>query len=90
MTSNTGNFRRTLLGIALCSGLGIAMLPAAAQGVIGIECLESKSALRGVLARLEHAATALTTTADNDCRVPKDSLWLDLICLPSTTCLQKN
>jgi len=40
------------------------MLPAAAQGVIGIECLESNRALREVLAKLEHAATALTTTAE--------------------------
>jgi uncharacterized surface protein with fasciclin (FAS1) repeats len=39
MTSNTGNFRRTLLGIALCSGLGIAMLPAAAQANY---CMKSK------------------------------------------------
>ena len=40
------------------------MLPAAAQGVIGIECLESKSALREVLSKLEHPSTALTTTAE--------------------------
>ena len=40
------------------------MLPAAAQGVIGIECLESNSALRDVLAKLEHAPTALTTAAE--------------------------
>lgn len=40
------------------------MLPAAAQGVIGIECLESNSALREVLAKLEHAPTALTTAAE--------------------------
>jgi len=40
------------------------MLPAAAQGVIGIECLESNNALRNVLAKLEHPATALTTAAE--------------------------
>ena len=40
------------------------MLPAAAQGVIGIECLESNKALRSVLAKLNHAPTALTTTAE--------------------------
>lgn len=40
------------------------MLPAAAQGVIGIECLDSNAALRAILARLEHATTALTTTAE--------------------------
>ena len=40
------------------------MLPAAAQGVIGIECLEAATELRAVLARLEHAPTALTTAAE--------------------------
>jgi hydroxymethylbilane synthase len=40
------------------------MLPAAAQGVIGIECLASNSSLRAVLAKLEHAPTALTTIAE--------------------------
>lgn len=40
------------------------MLPAAAQGVIGIECLASNSGLRAVLAKLEHAPTALTTIAE--------------------------
>ena len=40
------------------------MLPAAAQGVIGIECLESNSALRSVLGKLNHEPTAQTTTAE--------------------------
>lgn len=40
------------------------MLPAAAQGVIGIECVAAAAELRTVLARLEHAPTALTTTAE--------------------------
>ena len=40
------------------------MLPAAAQGVIGIECLESNSELRSVLDVLNHEPTALTTIAE--------------------------
>jgi len=40
------------------------MLPAAAQGVIGIECLESNNELRAVLDKLNHAPTAQTTTAE--------------------------
>ena len=40
------------------------MLPAAAQGVVGIECLASASKLRAILARLEHAPTAQTTAAE--------------------------
>lgn len=40
------------------------MLPAAAQGVIGIECLVSNDALRTVLANLNHDPTALTTAAE--------------------------
>ena len=40
------------------------MLPAAAQGVIGIECLESNVGLRAVLERLEHAPTSRTTLAE--------------------------
>ena len=37
------------------------MLPAAAQGVIGIECLESNDALRAILNKLTLEATARTT-----------------------------
>jgi hydroxymethylbilane synthase len=40
------------------------MLPAAAQGVIGIECLESNADLRHVLAALNHETTVLTTRAE--------------------------
>jgi hydroxymethylbilane synthase len=40
------------------------MLPAAAQGVIGIECLENDAELRAVLAHLDHAPTVQTTAAE--------------------------
>lgn len=40
------------------------MLPAAAQGVVGIECLESNTGLRAVLNKLNHLPTAKTTTAE--------------------------
>ena len=40
------------------------MLPAAAQGVIGIECLSERGDLRAVLGRLEDAETAKTTVAE--------------------------
>ena len=40
------------------------MLPAAAQGVIGIECLVTNTALREVLEKLTHQATLHTTTAE--------------------------
>ena len=40
------------------------MLPAAAQGVIGIECDESRRELRDLLAALEHADTKMTTLAE--------------------------
>ena len=40
------------------------MLPAAAQGVIGIECLESNDALRAILNKLTHEATERTTAAE--------------------------
>jgi hydroxymethylbilane synthase len=40
------------------------MLPAAAQGVLGIECLQSNDALQVLLGRLEHVATKTTTTAE--------------------------
>ena len=40
------------------------MLPAAAQGVIGIECLTDRADLRSVLQQLEHAETAKTTAAE--------------------------
>jgi hydroxymethylbilane synthase len=40
------------------------MLPAAAQGVIGIECLAARDELRGVLDKLNHQPTVLTTKAE--------------------------
>ena len=40
------------------------MLPAAAQGVIGIECLESNAELRAVLSQLNHERTVRTTAAE--------------------------
>jgi hydroxymethylbilane synthase len=40
------------------------MLPAAAQGVVGIECLEANAELRKILAELGHGSTALTTAAE--------------------------
>lgn len=40
------------------------MLPAAAQGVIGIECLENAGALRDVLDKLHHRPTVRTTLAE--------------------------
>lgn len=40
------------------------MLPAAAQGVIGIECEEGREDLQEILATLEHAPTKMTTMAE--------------------------
>jgi len=40
------------------------MLPASAQGVIGIECLAARDDLRGLLAHLDHAVTRQTTLAE--------------------------
>jgi hydroxymethylbilane synthase len=40
------------------------MLPAAAQGVVGIECLEAATELRTVLAQLNHATSVQTTLAE--------------------------
>jgi hydroxymethylbilane synthase len=40
------------------------MLPAAAQGVVGIECLSDNNALRAVLAKLNHGTTVQTTLAE--------------------------
>ncbi len=43
-----------------------AMLPAASQGVIGIECLENDVELRSVLGILNHAETVQTTNAERE------------------------
>jgi len=40
------------------------MLPAAAQGVVGIECLEGATELRAVLAQLNHPRSVQTTLAE--------------------------
>ncbi len=40
------------------------MLPAAAQGVVGIECLADNAELRAVLAGLQHLPTSQTTEAE--------------------------
>jgi len=40
------------------------MLPAAAQGVVGIECLENATELRAVLAKLNHGTSVRTTLAE--------------------------
>jgi hydroxymethylbilane synthase len=40
------------------------MLPAAAQGVVGIECLEGRTELREVLAQLNHPDSVRTTLAE--------------------------
>ncbi|MBT8102621.1 MAG: hydroxymethylbilane synthase [Gammaproteobacteria bacterium] len=54
------------------------MLPAAAQGVVGVECLSDNSSLRTVLGQLNHATTVRTTLAERaiaktlqaDCQSP--------------------
>ena len=54
------------------------MLPAAAQGVIGIECLEARTELLQILKLLDHAATRTVITAERavakqlqaDCQSP--------------------
>lgn len=40
------------------------MLPAAAQGVVGIECLSDRTALRAALSKLNHSTTVQTTLAE--------------------------
>lgn len=40
------------------------MLPAAAQGVVGIECLENATELRAVLVQLNHTTSVQTTLAE--------------------------
>ncbi len=54
------------------------MLPAAGQGIIGIECMQSRNELRDLLAELEHAETrmrivaerAVATTLGANCQSP--------------------
>ena len=40
------------------------MLPAAAQGVVGVECLSDETTLRDTLGKLNHATTVKTTLAE--------------------------
>ena len=72
---DSGDFDAIILAAAGLERLGLQhyisqqftpdeMLPAAAQGVIGIECLESNGALRSVLEKLNHAPTVQTTVAE--------------------------
>ena len=70
-----GKFDAIVLASAGLERLGMAskisqeftpeqMLPAAAQGVLGIECLENNEDLRALLSRLENGPTVITTTAE--------------------------
>ena len=72
---DAGNYDAIILAAAGLERLGFddrisqlfkpnEMLPAAAQGVVGIECLESASALRTVLAKLNHSTSVQTTLAE--------------------------
>lgn len=72
---DNGDFDAIILAAAGLERLGLQhyisqqftpdeMLPAAAQGVIGIECLENNADLRAVLAQLNHAPTLQTTAAE--------------------------
>ena len=70
-----GDYEAIILAAAGLERLGLAhhiqhefspdeMLPAAAQGVIGIECLTGDYGLREVLIELNHEETVLTTNAE--------------------------
>jgi len=70
-----GEYRAIVLASAGLQRLGLEarisqefqpaqMLPAAAQGVIGIECLAESTDLQELLSALEHRQTKLTTTAE--------------------------
>ncbi|MDJ0812831.1 MAG: hydroxymethylbilane synthase [Woeseiaceae bacterium] len=72
---DNGDFDAIILAAAGLERLGLQhyisqqfepeqMLPAAAQGVIGIECLEARDELRALLARLSHEPTVRTTAAE--------------------------
>ena len=72
---DNGDFDAIILAAAGLERLGLQhyisqqfepeqMLPAAAQGVIGIECLTSNIELRAVLAQLNHEPTVRTTAAE--------------------------
>lgn len=72
---DAGEFDAVVLACAGLERLGLAgriaerlapgqMLPATAQGVIGIECLETRAELAALLARLEDPAARQTTLAE--------------------------
>lgn len=72
---DAGDFDAIILAAAGLERLGLAerisrtfsageMLPAAAQGVVGIECLADRPELVELLRQLNHERTALTTTAE--------------------------
>jgi hydroxymethylbilane synthase len=84
-----GQYDAIMLACAGLERLGLAahiseifspdqMLPAAGQGVIGIECLEGRSELLQILKLLDHAATKTVVTAERavakqlqaDCQSP--------------------
>jgi hydroxymethylbilane synthase len=86
---DSGDFQAIVLASAGLQRLGLQsriseefapgqMLPAAAQGVIGIECDEARAELRELLIALEHADTRITTQAERavtsilgaDCQSP--------------------
>ncbi len=72
---DNGDYDAIILAAAGLERLGLAdrisqvfqpdeMLPAAAQGVVGIECRDDDDALRKVLAQLNHDASVKTTLAE--------------------------
>ncbi len=72
---DAGDYDAIVLAAAGLERLGLAdrisevlstkrMLPAASQGVIGIECLAAHDELRALLQSLEHPQTAITTHAE--------------------------
>lgn len=74
---DAGEFDAIILAAAGLERLGIAdrisatfgldeMLPAASQGVIGIECLDGDIELKAVLTQLNHADTVQTTNAERE------------------------
>ncbi len=74
---DAGDFDAIILAAAGLERLGLderitsrfepdEMLPAASQGVIGIECLDNNIELKAVLSELNHAPTVQTTSAERE------------------------
>lgn len=72
---DSGDFQAIILACAGLERLGLdariserfspgVMLPAAGQGVIGIECAESRDEIREVLDEIDHVETRMTTRAE--------------------------